>query len=75
MKIAGSIALVPAPTEVSERRSVAHSSTEPGAVVVAGTEPFWSVVRIEQRDSDCQVHFGAVPPVDPAAVHLVARAA
>jgi hypothetical protein len=46
----------------------------PGAVVVAGTERFWSVVRIEQVDSDGQVHFVAVPPDDPAAVELLARA-
>jgi hypothetical protein len=47
----------------------------PGAVVVAGTERFWSVVRIEQVDDDGQVHFVAVPPDDPAAVHLLARSA
>jgi hypothetical protein len=28
----------------------------PGAVLVAGTERFWSVVRIEQVDDDGQVH-------------------
>ena len=35
----------------------------PGAVVVAGTERFWSVVRIEQVDG--QVGFIAVPSDDP----------
>jgi hypothetical protein len=44
-----------------------------GAVLVAGSERFWSVVRIEQVDDDGQVHFVAVPPADPATVHLLAR--
>ena len=43
-------------------------------VLVAGTERFWSVVRIEQVDDDGQVHFVAVPPDDPAAVDLIQRA-
>jgi hypothetical protein len=46
----------------------------PGAVVVAGTERFWSVVRIDQVDDDGQVHFIAVPDHDPAAAELLARA-
>lgn len=37
----------------------------PGAVLVAGTERFWSLVRIEGIDDDSQVHFVAVPPDDP----------
>ena len=41
----------------------------PGAVVVAGTERFWSVVRIEQVDDDGQVHFVPVAPDDPAALN------
>ncbi len=36
----------------------------PGAVVVAGSERFGSVVRIEQVDADGQVHFVAVPDED-----------
>jgi hypothetical protein len=55
------------------RDAVEPAAIVPGAVVVAGTERFWSVVRIEQVDSDGQVHFVAVPPDDPAAVHLLAR--
>jgi hypothetical protein len=47
----------------------------PGAVVVAGTQRFWLVVRIKQVDVDGQIHFAAVPPDDPAAVHLLARSA
>lgn len=46
----------------------------PGTVLVAGTERFWSVVRIEQVDADGQIHFIAVPAEDPAAVELLARA-
>jgi hypothetical protein len=45
----------------------------PGAVVIAGTERFWSVVRIEQIDDDGQVHFVDVPNDDPAAVELLTR--
>ena len=47
----------------------------PGAVLIAGSERFWSVVRIEQVDVDGQVHFVAVPLDDPAAVRLLARSA
>ena len=47
----------------------------PGAVRIAGTDRFWSVVRVEQVDDDGQMHFVAVPPDDPAAVHLPARSA
>jgi hypothetical protein len=46
----------------------------PGAVVVAGTERFWSVVRIEQVDDDGQVHFVPLPSNDPAAIERLARA-
>jgi hypothetical protein len=49
------------------------SRIAPGAVVVAGTERFWAVVRIEHVDNDGQVHFVAVPHDDPAAVELLAR--
>ena len=55
----------------------AHEPTAvvPDAVLVASTERFWSVVQIEQVDSDGQVHFVAVPPDDPPAAHLLARSA
>ena len=45
----------------------------PGAVLIAGTDRFWSVVRIEQVDDDGQVHFVPVPADDPAAARLLAR--
>jgi hypothetical protein len=41
------------------------ASVEPGAVLIAGTHRFWSVVRIEQVDDDGQVHFVACHPTIP----------
>lgn len=43
-----------------------------GSVVVAGTERFWSVVRIDQIDADGQVHFVPVAADDPAAAAVLA---
>ena len=57
------------------RDAVEPGAIAPGAVVVAGTERFWSVVRIEQVDADGQVHFVPVPSDDPAAVNLLAQSA
>lgn len=48
--------------QASDRTSVVL-----GAVMIAGTDRFWSVVRIEQVDDDGQVHFVEVPYTDPAA--------
>ena len=56
------------------RDAVEPAKITPGAVRVAGTERFWSVVRIEQVDPDGQVHFVGMPSDDPAAVELLARA-
>jgi hypothetical protein len=39
----------------------------PGAVLSAGTERFWSMVRIDQVDDDGQVHFVPVSETNPAA--------
>lgn len=47
----------------------------PGAVLVAGSERYWSVVRIEQVDADGQVHFVGLADDDPAAITLLARSA
>ena len=47
------------------RRARWPAAIVPGAVVIAGTDRFWSVVRIEQVDDDGQVRFVAVPPDDP----------
>jgi len=47
----------------------------PGAVLVAGTARYWSVVRIEQVDDDGQVHFVSLPNDDPAVAELLARSA
>lgn len=46
---------------------------EPGAVLLAGTDRFWSAVRIEQVDDDGQVHFVGLPDDDPAVADLLAR--
>ena len=55
--------------------AVDPSVVRPGAVLVAGSERFWSVVRIEQLDADGQVHFVAVAHDDPEAAALLARSA
>ena len=55
------------------RDAVDPTRIVPGVVLVAGTERFWSIVRIEQVDDDGQVHFVAVAADDPAAVELRAR--
>jgi hypothetical protein len=57
------------------RDAVNPNEVTPGAVLVAGTERFWSVVRIEQVDEDGQVHFVSLPNDDPAAAELLARSA
>lgn len=45
---------------------------QPGAVLIAGTERFWSVVRITAVDEDGQVHFVQLTADDPAAKQLLA---
>jgi hypothetical protein len=46
-----------------------------GAVLVAGTPRFWSVVRITAVDADGQVHFVQLDESDPAARELLATVA
>lgn len=46
-----------------------------GAVVVAGTPRFWSVVRITAVDPDGQVHFVQLDENDPATRALLAAVA
>ena len=48
------------------------SEVRVGAVVVAGTPSFWSVVRITAVDPDGQVHFVQLDRDDPAARALLA---
>lgn len=48
-----------------------RSSIVPGAILIAGSSRFWSVVRIEQVDDDGQVHFVEVPADDPTARELL----
>ncbi len=57
------------------RDAVNPEAVVPGAVLVAGRERFWSVVRIDQVDDDGQVHFVEVANDDPAALVLLARKA
>jgi hypothetical protein len=45
---------------------------QPGAVLVAGTPRYWSVVRVTSVDTDGQVHFIQLDPTDPAARALLA---
>lgn len=47
----------------------------PGAVLIAGTPRFWSVVRITAVDADGQVHFVQLDEHDPAARTLLATVA
>jgi len=46
-----------------------------GAVLVAGTSRFWSVVRITAVDADGQVHFVQLDESDPAASALLSTVA
>ena len=57
------------------RDALEPSTIRPGAVVIAGTDRYWSVVRIEQVDDDGQVHFVPVRDDDPEAIALLARTA
>ena len=47
------------------------SAIQVGAVLVAGTPRFWSVVRITAVDADGQVHFVQLDDGDPAAQELL----
>lgn len=57
------------------RDSVDPTRVRPGAVLVAGTPRFWSVVRVTAVDDDGQVHFVQLDPDDPAARQLLASVA
>lgn len=57
-----------------------ENATDPGrvhvgAVLVAGTPRFWSVVRITAVDADGQVHFVQLDESDPAERELLATVA
>lgn len=63
-----------------ENWALVANATDPsrvrvGAVVVAGTPRFWSVVRITAVDADGQVHFVQLDEDDPAAQELLATVA
>jgi len=48
------------------RKAVDPAAIVEGAVVVAGTERFWSWVLIRQIDDDGQVHFERLTPTQAA---------
>jgi hypothetical protein len=56
-------------------RAADPSSVHPGAVLVAGTPRFWSVVRVSAVDPDGQVHFVQLEDSDPDAQQVLSRAA
>ena len=49
------------------RGAVDLERVQPGAVLVAGSGRFWSVVRVTAVDDDGQVHFVRLAADDPAA--------
>lgn len=53
--------------------SIHPDRVQPGALLIAGTKRYWSVVRIDQADNGGQVHFVGLPADDPAAAELLAR--
>ena len=56
------------------RNAVDPQRVRPGAVLVAGTERFWSVVRVTAVDDDGQVHFVQLAADDPAAKSFLTTA-
>jgi hypothetical protein len=56
-------------------RSTDASTIVPGAIVIAGYEGFWSVVRIDEVDDDGQVHFVQVDHEAPEARAVLDAAA
>ncbi len=57
------------------RNAVDPTRVVPGAVLLAGTSRFWSVVRVTTVDPDGQVHFVQLPADDPEARRLLASVA
>ncbi|MGH3372526.1 MAG: hypothetical protein ACRDPR_21275 [Nocardioidaceae bacterium] len=56
------------------RNAAAPERVRAGAVLIAGTERFWAVVRVTAVDDDGQVHFVQLTADDPAAKALLAPA-
>lgn len=57
------------------RNAVDPTRVRTGAVLIAGTERYWSVVRVTAVDDDGQVHFVQLPDQDPEARRLLATVA
>jgi len=53
--------------------AVDAARVRPGAVLVAGSERFWAVVRVTAVDDDGQVHFVQLAHDDPDARRLLSR--
>ena len=56
-------------------RAIDPAAVQPGAVLIAGYEGFWSVVRIDEVDDDGQVHFVPVDHDAPEARAVLSAAA
>ncbi|KAA0236033.1 MAG: hypothetical protein JJLCMIEE_00689 [Acidimicrobiales bacterium] len=56
------------------RHATKPEAVVPGAVLIAGTETLWAVVRIESIDDDGMVHFSVVDPQDPVSKAVLADA-
>ncbi len=56
-------------------RAIDPAAVQPGVVLIAGYEGFWSVVRIDEVDDDGQVHFVPVDHNAPEARAVLSAAA
>lgn len=56
------------------RNAIDPDRVHVGAVLVAGTDQFWSVARVTAVDDDGQVHFVRLAMEDPAAKRFLAAA-
>ena len=57
------------------RNAVDPARVKPLAILIAGTERYWSVVRVTAVDPDGQVHFIQLEADDPEARRLLATVA
>lgn len=57
------------------RDAIDPRAVVPGAVLVAGVDGFWSVVRIHHVDMDGQVHFDQLDDNDPIARRVLGQIA
>lgn len=55
------------------REATDATAIVPGAILIAGTETFWAVVRIGAVDDDGMVHFTVLHPQDPTSKALLPK--